>query len=359
VWAVDRRSNLLEDTSIFIGGDPDKAFDHYLRFQTVDGRRFHPVNGQDLPFTRRWGLDLALRDLRRVILTARAEGARKVILGGHSLGASTAVAYSTWDFAGRRGFEDIDGLVLIDGGLKGTFTSPTFEEVKQRHQELQTSDPFVDLLGIGLPWAAGAFAETAALYARKKPSEPSVLQQYPPIPPEVKAPVPTTNAAALGYAFDESTSPPGFELIRVRAGRLAPRGDPRRWQNGEVTPIQRLARTFAGEPGNGIEWYFPKRLPLDVDGADQLRRNRITEFLGLRPWHTAQVNLPLYAFETDLTGGRVLRGASRFVNASKIERATLVADHNTSHLDPLTAAPDRNTFLTTVLPFLRGVFHRR
>ena len=163
----------------------------------------------------------------------------------------------------------------------------------------------------------------------------------------------TTNEAALGYAFDESTSPPGFELIRVRAGQLAPRGDPRPWQNGEVTPIQRLARTFAAEPGNGIEWYFPKRLPLDVDGADQLRRNRITEFLGLRPWHTAKVKLPLYAFETDLTGGRVLRGASRFIDASKIKRATLVADHNTSHLDPLTAAPDRNTFLKTVLPFLR------
>jgi pimeloyl-ACP methyl ester carboxylesterase len=358
VWAVDRRSNVLEDTSVFAGGDPDEAFDYYLRFQPVDGRRFQPVNGSDVPYTRRWGLDLALRDLRQVILAARAEGARKVILGGHSLGASTAVAYSTWDFDHRRGYKDIDGLVLIDGGLKGTFTSPTFEQVRQRFRELQTSDPFVDLVGIGLPWAAGVFAESAALYARKKPSEPSVLQQYPPIPPEFKAPVRTTNEAALGYAFDETTSPPGFELIRVRAGHLAPSGNPRPWQSGEVTPIQRLAQTFATEPGNGIEWYFPKRLPLDVDGADELERNRITDFLGLRPWHTAKVKLPLYAFETDLTGGKVLRGARRFIDASKIKRATLVADHNTSHLDPLTAAPDRNTFLKTVSPFLKDVLDR-
>ena len=85
---------------------------------------------------------------------------------------------------------------------------------------------------------------------------------------------------------------------------------------------------------------------------------RITEFLGLRPWHTAKVNLPLYAFETDLTGGRVLRGARRFIDASKIKRATLVADHNTSHLDPLTAAPDRNTFLKTVVPFLTHALDR-
>jgi pimeloyl-ACP methyl ester carboxylesterase len=358
VWAIDRRSNALEDTSVFAGGDPDKAFAYYLRFQSVDGRRFQPLNGRDFPYTRQWGLDLALRDLRRVILAARAEGARKVILGGHSLGASTAVAYSTWDFDRRRGYKDIDGLVLIDGGLKGTFTSPTFEQVKQRFQELQTGDPFVDLVGIGLPWAAGVFAESAALYALKRPDQPSVLQQYPPIPPEFKAPVRTTNEAALGYAFDESTSPPGFELIRVRAGQLAPSGDPRPWQNGEVTPIQRLARTFATEPGNGIEWYFPRRLPLDVDGADELERNRITDFLGLRPWHTAKVKLPLYSFETDLTGGKVLRGARRFIGASKIKRATLVANHNMSHLDPLTAAPDRNTFLQTVLPFLRDALGR-
>jgi pimeloyl-ACP methyl ester carboxylesterase len=359
VWAVDRRSNALEDTSVFATGEPDKAFAYYLNFQSVDGRRFQPLNGQDFPYARQWGLDLALRDLRGVILAARAEGARRVILGGHSLGASTAVAYATWDFDGRPGYKDIDGLVLIDGGLKGTFASPTFEQVKQRLQELQTGDPFVDLVGLGLPWAAGVFAEDAALYALKKPNEPSVLQQYPPIPPEFKAPVRTTNEAALGYAFDASTSPPGFELIRVRAGQLAPSGDPRPWQDGEVTPIQRLAQTFATEPGNGIEWYFPKRLTLDVDGTDQLERNQITDFLGLRPWHTAKLKLPLYAFETDLTGGAVLRGARRLIDASKIKRATLIADHEMSHLDPLTAAPDRNTFLQTILPFLSDVLAKR
>ena len=222
VWAVDRRSNALEDTSVFAGGDPDKAFAYYLNFQPVDGRQFQPLNGQDFPYARQWGLDLALRDLRRVILAARAEGARKVILGGHSLGASTAVAYSTWDFDRRPGYKDIDGVVLIDGGLKGTFTSPTFKEVQQRFQALETGDPFVDLIGLGLPWAAGVFAESAALYGLKKPNEPSVLQQYPPIPPQFKAPVRTTNEAALGYAFDESTSPPGFELIRVRADSWRP-----------------------------------------------------------------------------------------------------------------------------------------
>ena len=46
---------------------------------------------------RDWGLKLALEDLRAVVKRAR-RGGRKVILGGHSLGASMAVAYAAWDF---------------------------------------------------------------------------------------------------------------------------------------------------------------------------------------------------------------------------------------------------------------------
>ena len=53
---------------------------------------------------------------------ARA-GGRRVLLGGHSAGASTAVAYAAWDFGGRAGYRDLDGLVLIDGGLLGSFQS--------------------------------------------------------------------------------------------------------------------------------------------------------------------------------------------------------------------------------------------
>ena len=82
-------------------------------------------------------------------------GGRKVILGGHSLGASTAVAYAAWDFKGRPGFRDLSGLVLIDGGLLGTLAPPKLADVKQRVAALRTGDPFLDLLGIGVPWASG------------------------------------------------------------------------------------------------------------------------------------------------------------------------------------------------------------
>jgi len=44
-----------------------------------------------------------------------------VIFGGYSLGASFTVVYVVWDFYGKFGFKDVDGFVLIDGGLLGSF----------------------------------------------------------------------------------------------------------------------------------------------------------------------------------------------------------------------------------------------
>jgi hypothetical protein len=355
VWAYERRSQALEDHTGFATGDPDRAFGYYLRGEAIGAKRFAPVSGASVPFAREWGLKLALEDLRRVVRRAR-RGGRKVILGGHSLGASMAVAYAAWDFGGRPGHRDLSGLVLIDGGLLGTFTSPQLAGVRQRLTALQTADPFLDLLGTGVPWASSVLSATAAMYARLRPDARATLIDFPLIPPSLRAPVPTTNEAALGYAFDRTTSPAALALIQVRAGRLATAGDPRPWQDGEVTPIQNLARLFGRSPVDATEWYFPVRLSLDVDGASGLGRNAVTKLLGLRPFHRRSIELPLYALQTDLTGGRVLRGARRLIASSRIpaRRSKLVdASGTNSHLDPLTAAPRTSRFLKTVIPFLR------
>jgi hypothetical protein len=125
--------------------------------------------------------------------------------------------------------------------------------------------------------------------------------------------------------------------------------------DGELTPAQNIASTFWQEPGNAVEWYFPDRLRLDVDGMSPLKRGPVATLLGLRPFHVAEVDDPLYAYDTDLTRGKIIRGARAFVRRSKIERATYVADPGASHLDPLTAAPARNRFLKTVVPFLKSL----
>ena len=109
---------------------------------------------------------------------------------------------------------------------------------------------FDDLLGLGLPEIAGIFTEVAAQLAYEKPDEPAVLQGYALLPDIFKPPVPVTNEALLGYAFDETTSPAGFELIRIRAGRLAAQRRPARLADGELTPIRRFARAWAAERPN-------------------------------------------------------------------------------------------------------------
>jgi hypothetical protein len=81
--------------------------------------------------------------------------------------------------------------------------------------------------------------------------------------------------------------------------------------------------------------------------------------LGLRLFNTRRIDLPIYAIETDLSGGEVLQGARRLIRRARTTRreSKLVdADPLFSHLDPLTAAPGRNRFLKTVLPFLRKAF---
>jgi pimeloyl-ACP methyl ester carboxylesterase len=369
VWAVDRRSQALEDTSYFDRGlrgevTPQQVFDYYLGWiqnPQQPGPRFRPPDPKSLSFARDWGLPTHLGDLRRVILSAKRQG-KRVILGGHSLGGSMTAIYASWDFGrGRIGYEDIDGMVLIDGGALGAFDdTESTSEVHRRLAELEDK-PFADLVGLGLPWATGVFLNLGGLYAQKLPDERSPFSDYALLPAQFKAPVPATNRAFLNYALDDSTSPKALELIHLRAGTLAAEGDPRGWVDGEVTPSSRVASFAGASPVNGVEWYFPDRLRLDVDGANELERNAVTRQLKLRPWHLRDVDVPLYVFQTDLTEGRLLRGARRMISRSGIPRSrSLLVDRgsSTSHLDPLTGAPETNDFVKTVVPWLRRVGRR-
>jgi pimeloyl-ACP methyl ester carboxylesterase len=301
-----------------------------------------------------WGLKVQVEDLRRVVQAAR-RGGRTVILGGHSLGGSVTVAYASWDFGGHPGYRDIAGMVCIDGGLLGSFDHAGLRRTRQRIAALRTQGPWLDLLGLGLPWATGAFAELGGLAALKDPTGPSVGQSFPLLPAAFKPPIPATNRGLLGYALDDSTSPKALALIHVRAGHLGASGD---WVDGEVSPIARVARLFAQEPANAVDWYYPERLNIDVDAANSVARNAETTALGLRVFDRRGVDVPLYAFQTSLTHGGVLRGARAFIRGSRIPRRRSVlvdASATTSHLDPLTAAPARNEFLKTVVPFLDSI----
>jgi pimeloyl-ACP methyl ester carboxylesterase len=361
VWAVDRRSQALEDTSVFqqaLAGTvtPKAMFDYYAGWIADPSIQPHyqPPDAAHLGFAANWGLQVQLEDVRAVIRKARAGGAKRVILGGHSLGASVAVAYASWDFAGRPGYKDLDGVVLIDGGLRGSFDSADLRQAKTRLAAIK-QQPFLDLLGLRLPWVTGILSESAAILALKDPTGPSVGASFSLLPPEFKPPIPVTNRGELGFAFDASTSPKSLGLIQVQAGSLGSDGD---WVDGEVTPIQRLAETFGQEPGNAVEWFYPARLNLDVDAASPLTENSASKYLGLRLKWARQAAVPVYAIQTSLTHGAVLKGARSFVKLSHSparEAKYVDASSTMSHLDPLTAAPGKNTYLKTVVPWLRRV----
>jgi hypothetical protein len=176
------------------------------------------------------------------------------------------------------------------------------------------------------------------------------------LPGAFRPPFPATNAALLAHAFDRDTSPAALRLLHVNGGTLATSGAVRGWVDGGVTPVARLARFAGRTPVNSTEWFFPRRLTLDVDAASPLRQTKAAKLLGLRLEHAKRIKLPLYAFQTDLTDGGVLRGARNLKSMSRIRQATLVdGAPEQSHLDPLLAAPRRNEFLETVVPFLRDL----
>ncbi|MET0751620.1 MAG: alpha/beta fold hydrolase [Solirubrobacterales bacterium] len=363
VWSIDRRSQALEDTSVFaraLSGEItlQEMFDYYLGW-TVNGGtpadHFGFLDADTVPFAREWGMRTALEDARKVVLAAGRK-AREVILGGHSLGASLTAAYAAWDFNGKPGYEDVDGLVLIDGGLLGSFDAYDLAQAQQQIADLQTSNPFIDLLGIGFPEAAGLFAEVGGAYARLDGAAPATtIQNFPLLPDAFRPPFPVTNRALFGHAFDRDTSPEALGLLHVNAGALAATGDPRDWTDGGVTPITRLAETFGQEPSNATEWYFPKRLTIDTNGANQMKMNDVARFLGLRLKHTNQIDVPIYAFQTDLTDGGVLRGARALVKRAKTTKGEAMLVNGApqqSHLDPLTAAPERSKFFKKLIGFL-------
>ena len=84
--------------------------------------------------------------------------------------------------------------------------------------------------------------------------------------------------------------------------------------------------------------------------------NPAQRVLGVRATHGRDLKLPIYAIETLLGAGRVLKGARALARRSGLPRrmVTLVDRHTTyDHIDPLAALPDRNAFVRTVVPFLR------
>ncbi|KUO21307.1 alpha/beta hydrolase [Streptomyces dysideae] len=349
VWALDRREENLADRTGFATPDPAAYY--------LDGH-YRSQDPAASGYAAGWGLRLTLEDLRTVVLTAGAGGRRRVVLGGHSWGATTAMAYAAWDFDGHPGYRDLAGLALIDGGVLGAFegtgapVQDSPEEVRERLAAIEGGAVFdMTLSGVGLGSRAEStqiWYQLAGWYAHRAPEGRSVLQ--PRLPDALRTPYPITNAALLGTLVDAGFGWPND--ISVHSGRLADSGDVRGWIDDGSTPISRVAAAYAGPTPAVWEWYWPARLSVDLDVTDAYADTDLARSLGLRLRHGARIDVPLYAFQTSYSHGTVVTGARNAVAGSRIPYAAYETDEGMNHLDPLFAATAHNTATRTLAAFL-------
>ncbi len=393
VWAVNRRSNLLEDRrgldAAEVATDPDIARGYYFGGETVGGQGFDGFVTQDaVPFMSEWGLATLVGDLRAVIDRVPADLQRgHVFLMGHSLGGSFAETFAAWRFEdGTRGADLLAGVVLVDGHQSempisqdeyqngfgsGLMTSPGTSAIRQTTR-------FVELPILGASvYAQAEIVAMDALYApgdvREDRDRDQVLATLLSLR---RSEIPMmTNAAAFGFAFDSESN--GLSFAAVSCGThaggpvesydsvfgptLVHPSDPSAtytWIDAldatpaELTPEANLAHSWIDGRTNFGEWYFPARLPLDLAAVAGLAvtSDGFQASEGLRAFDGAAMDAPVLAIAAALTtvdsyqasrmraapigDGRPLAGTARTDDAAyRVIDATFM-----THIDPLSAA---------------------
>ncbi len=384
VWAVDRRSNQLEDQSVLLEAtrqrDPLIAWRYFVR-DAGQPTGFQPKTAKNVSFMGSWGLQTHLEDLRTMILKARTV-APKVFLGGHSLGSVMVTLYAGWDFHGTLGANGLDGLILLDGAAGRTVSSDTplleqdyddglggplgIRSAGAKELEAGLATPYFEAFGLG-PQGLARYS-AAALLAASDPNGDS---------PGGLVPYPASNLAAGilgGGGGDNNFSPisafsisAGFtghaklglsffglllgggvrvsDVIGVQDGSnrvewVPPAPDD---PNEFTDPVDFATRFWQAVPNmngglSGVdyqEWYFPSRLSLDI-AAVGLNAPDWAVARGLRLTRLSEVKLPFLV----VSGGRgIVTDADSFKPLEKklgrkLEVRTLPG---LTHLDVLAA----------------------
>jgi hypothetical protein len=348
VWAVDRREQAFADQR----DDPAEATLHYL------SRAYRRPDPQTAARVADWGLDVQLRDIRAVVLAARDGDRRRVVLGGHSLGGTAVLTYAAWDFDGSPGYRDLAGMAVIDGGVRDALSGAGIEfsldaaGARDWLARIERGEIFDNATSLynnfgDEPEAAALWYQLAAQWALADPHGRSVLADQ--LPEQWRPGRPVTNAGLLGWLVDEHAALPGYS---VRSGHLDESGD---WVQDGITPLSRVATCFAGTDVAAWEWFSPNRLALDYFGAAAFADDEVARSLGLRLEHVADIDVPLYVFQSALTGGTVGKAAEQLAADTRIPSVEVHGDDAMTHLDILFAAAEHNTFTGTVAQFLANL----
>ena len=370
VWSVERRENLLEDQSVLERAKHGRAtatqlFDYYLGWLvpgSPSGPHIRLLADNKVRFTKRWGMQVAVEDLHRVIEAARKRGG-EVVLGGHSLGGAIVTAYATWNFNGRAGADELGGLVYIDGGSLPAVSAAAARSQLQILDSSETS-PWLAFGSIPAPFA-GLFSATGSTAALIDPGSQSLGQSSGLLSAFHLTPaVPVNNLAQFGYALNVGTSPAALIAAQAHLGRgISSTGPVHGWDDtGALTPITRYATMLSGlevADADGSEWYFPRRLTVDAGAVGNGIATPAQSVLGLHATMGRDLprRLKIYAFGARLGGAGVLLDAQALAAQSHIPATNLLLINRAAsyaHNDPAGAYP-QNVFAAGLARFLRRI----
>ena len=262
VWAIDRRSNLLEDlrgmSTAQASANAEIAAGYYFGGETIGGTAFPGFRTQEsVAFMSEWGLATLIEDLRNVVeVVPQASRKGHVFVMGHSAGGGVAETYAGWHFDddALQGSEELAGVVLVDGASPGTaisetdyhagfgtsfFASPGVDEIRST-----TRYSALPLLGVGV----FAESEILALRALLAPSDvvrDSQRDTFLSLLFSVTArQVPhMTNRAAFGLGFDDASNGiPVFSASLGARGSSAPSSKPE-WRPSSAGYLAHWSKT--------------------------------------------------------------------------------------------------------------------
>ena len=252
VWVVDRRENNLEDIKgmrdALQNRDPYFALQYYFGDGVLDengkfrleselggpGATFIPLKQEDVPFEAEWGIEVYNQDVE-TLLNLVPEGRRStnVFLMGHGQGGLFVSEFPGSKLSsGKRGYEELAGLVFLDGGpALGENREPSPRDINDfimGIQELRdgTSPRFGATFGsVTFDPKYYILDEIMAMLAYFSPREESIF----PVPPGANggpmadlftANLRLTNRARFGFTWDDDPVPGTFlqELGRSCAG---------------------------------------------------------------------------------------------------------------------------------------------
>lgn len=399
VWLTERRHHLLEDpvgmNAAEAARDPRLAYAYYFEGAEVGGKTFAGVLDPKGPATEtlsEWGLDIALKDLHRVIEQVPAASRQaSVFLGGHSRGVGYVQAYAAYEFEpGHLGCDDLAGLVLIDGDSRydDAMTEADYLERLKRIRE-GTSPRYVNV-----PPASPEiyiFLEILALAASDDvttPGDPELGPdgQFGTLGPlQSLAPllfrgldITMTNEAFWGFAADTESAI--LDILRSGLGKLdgpteadelgvypSDEGHLYRWKHydqvepAEFCEIQDLLHALYEGPSNAPDPYYAARLDQDFFAADHMNTAgtwRDAYF----PLRASAMNAPVYVLGSRLLSGEPERVTDYQDRIAPVRGQALARSEfgfevlwkpEWEHIDTVFAVAETNPFFADVIAWMQ------